>query len=69
MTTASHMRRALACFRSAGVDAIPAPTEFYQPPDELGILNWLPDAGALRTTTLIVKEYLGLLVYRFRGWA
>jgi hypothetical protein len=33
------------------------------------ILDFLPNAEALVGTTLAIREYLGMLVYRFRGWA
>jgi len=69
VTSAFHMRRALASFAAVGVAATPAPTDYHQPADEFGILDWLPDAAALRTTTMMLKEYIGLVVYRLRGWA
>lgn len=69
VTSAAHMPRALAAFRAAGVDAIPVPVDFrsaaYVHPT---VLDYLPDAGALATTTDAFKEYIGALVYGFRGW-
>ncbi len=69
VTSALHMPRAAAVFRSAGVDIIPSPTDFnmvaYEAP---AVLSWIPSAGALSTTTLVIKEYLGTLYYRLRGW-
>lgn len=69
VTSAMHMPRALATFRSAGIDAIASPTDYrvaqYQQPL---ILKWLPSAGALCGTTNSLKEYLGTAVYRWRGW-
>lgn len=69
VTSGFHMPRALAVFRSAGVEASPAVSDVivvqYEAP---GILRFVPSAGALETTTLACKEYLGLLVYRWRGW-
>ena len=69
ITSASHMRRAFAAFRAAGVDAIPTPTDFQRRASNPGVLAWLPDAGALHRSTLAIKEYLGFAVYRHRGWA
>jgi uncharacterized SAM-binding protein YcdF (DUF218 family) len=69
VTSALHMPRALATFRAAGVDAIPAPTDFEVMPRPRGLLDWLPDADALAASTRALKEYLGLWVYRWRGWA
>lgn len=69
VTSALHMPRALAAFRAVGIKAIPAPTDFEVMPQPNHPLRWLPDAGALGNSTRALKEYLGLLVYRLRGWA
>ncbi|MDH3688844.1 MAG: YdcF family protein [Gammaproteobacteria bacterium] len=69
VTSALHMPRALATFRSAGIDAIASPTDFrvtqYERPL---ILKWLPTTGSLSATTSALKEFLGIAVYRWRGW-
>ena len=69
VTSALHMPRALPTFRAAGVNAIPAPTDFEVRPVPNQPLRWLPDSDALRDSTRAIKEYLGLWVYRWRGWA
>ena len=69
VTSALHMPRALATFRNAGVNAVPAPADFEVIPEPTHILRWLPDAEALSESTRAIKEYLGLWVYRWRGWA
>jgi uncharacterized SAM-binding protein YcdF (DUF218 family) len=69
VTSALHMPRALASFRAVGVDAIPAPADFEVMPEPAHPLRWLPDAKALYHSTRALKEYLGLWVYRWRGWA
>ena len=69
VTSALHMPRALASFRAVGVDAVPAPADFEVMPEPAHLLRWLPDAGALYDSTRALKEYLGLWVYRWRGWA
>lgn len=69
VTSALHMPRALATFRAAGLDAIPAPTDFEVKARPRVFLDWLPDAEALAASTRALKEYLGLWVYRYRGWA
>jgi uncharacterized SAM-binding protein YcdF (DUF218 family) len=70
VTSAVHMRRALAVFRKAGFAVEPAATDFLSahpvPPFPLSLL---PRAESLSDTTNVVKELLGLLVYRWRGWA
>ncbi|SCZ67211.1 YdcF family protein [Thiohalomonas denitrificans] len=69
VTSALHMTRAAATFRSAGVDLVPAPADFEVIPEPNHLLRWLPDAEALSDSTRALKEYLGLAVYRWRGWA
>jgi uncharacterized SAM-binding protein YcdF (DUF218 family) len=69
VTSASHMPRALATFRSAGIDAIPSPTDYkIVNQEKFVVLSLLPDIGALGGTAQALKEYLGLVVYRWRGW-
>jgi uncharacterized SAM-binding protein YcdF (DUF218 family) len=69
VTSATHMRRAAATFRRAGFEVVPAPTDYVDFTDLPPLLRWLPDAEALDVSTRIIKEYLGLWVYRARGWA
>ena len=69
VTSAMHMRRALATFASAGVDAVPAATDFtvtYR--DRCTVIDFLPDAKALSHTTDAIKEYIGYAYYRWEGW-
>lgn len=68
VTSASHMRRALATFRSAGIDAIPSPTDYETIEQAWMFLDGLPDSKALDKTTRCLKEYLGFIVYWWRGW-
>lgn len=75
VTSATHMPRSLAIFRRLGMDVAPAPTDFYivqadQRMNPQGrLLSLLPDAENLLLTTRSLKEYVGLWVYRLRGWA
>lgn len=69
VTSAMHMPRALATFRSAGIDAIPAPTDFDgSTPAVTGLEAWMAQPAALKGTTRALKELVGWLVYRQRGW-
>lgn len=63
---ASSMPRAAACFRKAGIEVIPAPSEFCEleaPRDEL-----LPNWKALRQNEITLHEILALGWYWLRGW-
>jgi len=64
VTSAAHMPRALAIFRTMGIDVTPASSDA-----EAGALpfgGWpdvRPNARALRRTMRVVHEYVGLLAY------
>ena len=70
VTSAEHMRRAEATFRAAGIVLVPAPTDYEVLAEpEWTLLAYLPDAAALAASSDALREYLGLWVYRWRGWA
>ncbi len=68
VTSALHMRRALATFRSAGVEVVPAATDYKVVEGETTLLSLIPKAGALGGSTSAIREYVGYIVYRWRGW-
>ena len=71
VTSATHMPRALASFRKAGLDVTPWPADSrgHSYPLVENVFDLLPDVDALAETTTAIKEWLGLAVYRLRGWA
>jgi len=70
VTSAAHMRRAVAAFSRAGVAVIPAATDYRAPvADDWGQFSWLPQAWALEQSTEAIKEYIGFWYYQMRGWA
>jgi uncharacterized SAM-binding protein YcdF (DUF218 family) len=68
VTSASHMPRAFAAFRKAGLDPIPAPTEFLAR-DDYGLLAYLPTLKHLMCVNAYVYESLGMAWYKLKGWA
>jgi len=77
VTSAMHMPRSLGIFRRQGIEAIPAPTDFLITQQEseepnsspqATLLSLLPDAERLGNTTRALKEYIGMVIYRLRGW-
>lgn len=77
VTSAIHMPRSLLIFKRQKIEAIPAPTDFLvseQDVRELSsswqavVLNLLPDAERLEQATKALKEYIGIAVYRLKGW-
>lgn len=69
VTSASHMRRAVAVFRRQGLVVVAASTDVQVVDRPFSVTRLLPDAEALRASSRACKEYVGLLVYWLRGWA
>jgi uncharacterized SAM-binding protein YcdF (DUF218 family) len=69
VTSAWHMRRSEAVFGKLGIDVIPAATDSFLPQLSSGFpFGWLPDVDAMAVSTRCIKEWIGLGVYRLRGW-
>ncbi|MBD0344446.1 MAG: hypothetical protein ICV63_06340 [Coleofasciculus sp. Co-bin14] len=59
------------------MEAIPAPTDFLLTQQDIEesnstpqatVLSIIPDTDRLDKTTRALKEYIGMVVYRLRGW-
>lgn len=78
VTSAWHMLRAEKLFKAQGLQVIPAPVDFVVTQrdwESLWSMDWksqvislIPSAGSLALTSLMLKEYYGILVYELRGW-
>lgn len=78
VTSAMHMPRSSAIFARQGFDFIAAPTDFNVTQAEweyyltldpsIQIFNLFPNAGSLDFTVRALHEYVGIAVYRLRGW-
>ncbi|PID86982.1 MAG: hypothetical protein CSA11_04855 [Chloroflexi bacterium] len=78
VTSAAHMPRSVRLFEAQGFEVIPAPTDFRvteadwqflfdaKPIEQ--VFHWIPDAHNLYVTTVMLKEYVGMVVYAWRGW-
>lgn len=78
VTSAFHMPRSVALFEHQGFKVIPAPTDYKV--TEQGwknlfsgdlpskLVSFLPNVNDMAQTTLALKEYIGMAVYRLRGW-
>jgi len=72
VTSATHLRRAMAMFEKAGMNPIPAPTDYLALDEPVGVghlLALIPRAGASQTIERALHEYLGLFWARLRGQA
>jgi uncharacterized SAM-binding protein YcdF (DUF218 family) len=69
VTSAMHMPRAAGTFRKAGFEVVAVPADFHSGWDERLLLEkWLPSADNLRNSELALHEWLGIAIYRLRGW-
>ena len=78
VTSATHMKRAVGVFEAQGLNVIPAPTDYgYSDNDweKLLTLEWakwytylIPQSSNMSSLETALKEYIGIGVYRLRGW-
>ncbi len=77
VTSATHLPRATATFRHlTTLRIVPVACDFQLTARRLSgrpsagslLLDLLPSSGALNSTTTSLKEWLGLGVYRLKGW-
>lgn len=67
VTHAWHMPRAVRIFEQAGVSVTAAPSMFSSVESgDAVLLEWLPNAGALKKTCLALHEMLGAMWYQLR---
>lgn len=78
VTSALHMPRSVALFEARGLEVIPLPVD-YQVTDlawdnmlhgdwRSQLVGMMPTSSNLDRTTIALKEYIGILIYRLRGW-
>ena len=72
VTSAGHLPRTMAMFRKAGMNPIPAPTDYQTAGESSGmgyVLGLIPHAGASLMIERALHEYLGLFWAKLRGQA
>lgn len=68
VTSPDHMPRSVISFEGLGLEVIPAADDERHPKLDLPT-PWLPRSSVLRLSERILHEYIGLCVYKIRGWA
>jgi uncharacterized SAM-binding protein YcdF (DUF218 family) len=69
VTSAYHMPRSVAVFEKAGFKVTPAPSGYFANKNFNGkVLTWLPTVGSLFESSIALREYLGMAVYKAAGW-
>ena len=76
VTSAAHMPRSVLLFHQAGIEVIPAPTDYsvteaswnelFRPDFQGQLVGLLPSAGNISAVTNVLKEYIGITVARVR---
>ncbi|MBS0261873.1 MAG: YdcF family protein [Planctomycetes bacterium] len=67
VTSASHMDRAVRCFRKQGLDVTAAPCAHETLVCDLGVCHFLPSSIGLAQLTRATHEWQGRIWYRLRG--
>ena len=62
------MPRAAAAMRATGLQVIPVAMDFEATDERVRSLGWLPASDALDRSTHALHEWVGIVVYRWRGW-
>ncbi|MEW6162341.1 MAG: YdcF family protein [Nitrospirota bacterium] len=66
VTSAYHMSRSVLSFKKVDMDVTPLPAGLKTWKDKkYGWEDYLPDASGFKNTCIAVREYMGLLFYRF----
>ncbi len=70
VTSAFHMHRALACFKKAGFENLtPYGTDFRSIRHQNTIINtFMPTYGGVENWTFLMKEWIGMIVYKIKGY-
>jgi uncharacterized SAM-binding protein YcdF (DUF218 family) len=68
VTSPPHMRRALATFRSVGLEPIPSPAQGGLAAHVSGLRVVIPSLDSLSASSVVLREYMALAYYGLRGW-
>jgi uncharacterized SAM-binding protein YcdF (DUF218 family) len=68
VTSALHMPRSKSIMEKINVDFIPISTDFMIVNNNSKAWDNLPNAGSLNKTTYAIHEWIGIIVYKWRGW-
>lgn len=63
VTSAYHMPRSVQAFRKAGLEVLPAPTDYKASRSPRVFVDFLPSVGALKDSYWALHEYLGMVGY------
>lgn len=67
VTEASHLPRAVRCFRRQGLAVVPSGCDYHATEFKWSIFQLIPSFGAAKGNQRVVHEYLGFIWYWLRG--
>ncbi len=68
ITSAFHMKRAYLCFQKLGIEVQIYPTDYRTLKKQVNWDTMVPSVGALETSTIAIKEWIGLVMYAWLGY-
>jgi len=69
ITSAFHMNRAQACFEKQGLQLLPHPVDYHSSGTPVSFVSALwPTMETVVSWTVPIKEWVGLAVYRMKGY-
>jgi uncharacterized SAM-binding protein YcdF (DUF218 family) len=69
ITSAFHMKRAMGCFKKVGLNVQPYPAHFIAKKPSLRPNDlFIPQAKVLHDWEFFLKEWMGLLMYKLKGY-
>lgn len=69
ITSAFHMKRAMACFKKQGLECVPYPVDYIYDEEPGSFFSYLvPSLGIMMAWQIPIKEWVGMQVYRLKGY-
>ncbi|MCB1190768.1 MAG: YdcF family protein [Leptospiraceae bacterium] len=69
VTSAFHLKRSLATFSKQGIQTKPFPTDYRTLKSDWNWDVFVPSVGALSTSTIAIKEWIGIFAYKWKGYS
>ncbi len=68
VTSAFHMERSKGVFEKQGIKVFAFPTDYRTIKNEINWDSVVPSSGSLENSTTALKEWIGLLAYKMKGY-
>ena len=67
VTSAYHMKRAVAIYRKTGMEVTPAPADYLSEQKGISLYSFIPKTCHMGTATAALSEHMSFAWYRLRG--